>query len=58
MEKTNKFENLTDKERVAIHGHCDRGLTFAEVGKELGVSPKAAQVIVARAMDKLQTAAA
>lgn len=52
----NDIETLTDTEKDSIRLRFCQDLSFTEMGKQLGISTRAAQLVLLQALNKVWTA--
>ena len=48
------LDSLTDRQREAVYLRYTQGLSYEEIGKLMGIQPKAAQKLVYRAIEQMR----
>ena len=48
------LDSLTDRQREAVYLRYNQGLSYEEIGKLMGIQPKAAQKLVYRAIEQMR----
>ena len=48
------LDSLTDRQRESVYLRYTQGLSYEEIGKLMGIQPKAAQKLVYRAIEQMR----